>query len=52
MQKKEAMLDRPSIRVAHAKERYEEELRRLREEEEEEKRIHREEVAERERQRQ
>uniref|UniRef100_M4BRR0 Eukaryotic translation initiation factor 3 subunit A n=1 Tax=Hyaloperonospora arabidopsidis (strain Emoy2) TaxID=559515 RepID=M4BRR0_HYAAE len=51
-QKKKAMLDRLSIRVAHAKERYEEEQRRLREEEEEKERIHREEVTERERQRQ
>ncbi|EGZ22753.1 hypothetical protein PHYSODRAFT_543206 [Phytophthora sojae] len=51
-QKKKAMLERLSARVAHAKERYEEEQRRLREEEEENERIRREEEAERERQRQ
>ncbi|GMF11808.1 unnamed protein product [Phytophthora lilii] len=51
-QKKKAMLERLSARVAHAKERYEEEQRRLREEEEEKERIRREEEAERERQRQ
>ncbi|OWZ02698.1 Eukaryotic translation initiation factor 3 subunit A [Phytophthora megakarya] len=51
-QKKKAMLERLSARVAHAKERYEEEQQRLREEEEEKERIRREEEAERERQRQ
>ncbi|KAG7395311.1 eukaryotic translation initiation factor 3 subunit A [Phytophthora boehmeriae] len=51
-QKKKAMLERLSARVAHAKDRYEEEQRALREEEEEKERIHREEEAERERQRQ
>ncbi|CAH0474042.1 unnamed protein product [Peronospora belbahrii] len=51
-QKKKAMLERLSARVAHAKERYEEEQRRLRQEEEEKERILREEKAERERQRQ
>ncbi|KAE8904292.1 Eukaryotic translation initiation factor 3 subunit A [Phytophthora fragariae] len=51
-QKKKAMLERLSARVAHAKERYEEEQRCLREEEEEKERIRREEEAERERQRQ
>ncbi|KAI9980324.1 hypothetical protein PInf_026402 [Phytophthora infestans] len=50
-QKKKAMLERLSARVAHAKERYEEEQRCLREEEEEKERIRREEEAERERQR-
>ncbi|KAG1712967.1 hypothetical protein DVH05_000697 [Phytophthora capsici] len=51
-QKKKAMLERLSTRVAHAKQRYEEEQERLREEEEEKERIRREEEAERERQRQ
>ncbi|KAG6966692.1 hypothetical protein JG687_00004695 [Phytophthora cactorum] len=51
-QKKKAMLERLSARVAHAKKRYEEEQRHLREEEEEKERIQREEEAERERQRQ
>ncbi|CAI5737084.1 unnamed protein product [Peronospora destructor] len=51
-QKKKAMLERLSARVAHAKERYEEEQLRLRQEEEEKEHIFREEEAERERQRQ
>ncbi|KAL4100589.1 hypothetical protein PRIC1_008380 [Phytophthora ramorum] len=51
-QKKKAMLERLSARVAHAKERYEEEQRHLREEEEEKERVRREEEAERERERQ
>ncbi|KAF4319181.1 hypothetical protein JM18_004681 [Phytophthora kernoviae] len=51
-QKKKAMLERLSARVAHAKERYEEEQQALRDEEEEKERIRREEETERERQRQ